>query len=407
MIAVIHVLMVGRAGPVSPSEASEFSASDFSTSSADTLYEAEKALSGIESARVVVMGTRVPIHDASAFVSRMTRTRSDTICILEADKVTSDILRDALRTGFRDVVSQESDELPDAIRRASESLRSNETLDSHSRERTSAMGRVLSFLSPKGGVGKTVLATNTAVGIAQRDGGRVILLDLNRQFGDAGLFMGMPPNVDASDFASHLDKMDADLLSSLLHSHKSGVDVLLAPARMDFSQRMTEVQLERLLRVARSIADFVVVDTAPSFDENIRTLLSESDGVFLVTTLDVPSVKNTQMMLQTLSALPYPGECVKVVLNRANSKVSLTPGEVEHHLKMKIPLRVPSDSVIPRSVNEGLPILEEVGVNGSAKLAGKVKRRIAKTLIELVVVAMDTQPRMNVIEPEPRTGVTP
>ena len=396
---VIQVLMVGRAVPTKTSEAAEFGKMDgFAVSTVDTLYEAEKVLSESTTPCVIVIGTRVPIHDASAFAARISRTRNDTVSILEVTDVTSDILRDALRTGFRDVVGQDSDELPEALGRAHLTVKTAERTETIGRAQTNKSGRVISFLSPKGGVGKTVLATNTAIGIAQRDGGRVILLDLNRQFGDAGLFLGMPPNVDASDFASLLDRLDGDLLSGLLQPHKSGVDVLLAPARMDFSQRMTEVQLETLLRVARSVADFVVVDTAPSFDENVRTLLSESDGVFLVTTLDVPSVKNTQMMLQTLSAVPYPEERVKVVLNRADSKVSLTPGEVEHHLKQKIHLRVPSDGAIPRSVNEGLPILQEVGTNGSAKLAGKAKRRIAKDLVQLVVAAMDTQPREKVIQ---------
>lgn len=394
-----QVLLVGRAVPIKPNETAEFTArEDYSFATAESLFEAEKALSEAESPTIIVIGTRVPIHDASAFASRISRTRNDALCILEAVEVTSEVLRSALRTGFRDVVGQDTEELPEAVKRAQETFNTSESTEPSSRERTNMAGRVISFLSPKGGVGKTVLATNTAVGIAQRDGGRVILLDLNRQFGDAGLFLGMPPNVDASDFTSLLDRLDGDLLSGLLQSHKSGVDVLLAPARMDFSQRMTEAQLERLLRVARSIADFVVVDTAPTFDENVRTLLSESDGVFLVTTLDVPSVKNTQMMLQTLSAVPYPDERVKVVLNRADSKVSLTPGEVEHHLKLKIKLKVPSDGAVPRSVNEGLPILEEVGVNGSAKLASKAKKRIAKTMVELVHAAMDIQPRPNTID---------
>lgn len=402
---MIQVLMVGRSVPIRPSEAIEFDqAEQFSFATVDTLFEAEKVLSDTKSPCVTVIGTRVPIHDASAFAARISRTRGDVVSILEVSEVTSDVLKDALRTGFRDVVGEDSDELIESIRNAHENVQAASDPVVSGRERTGSPGRVISFLSPKGGVGKTVLATNTAIGIAQRDGGRVILLDLNRQFGDAGLFLGMPPNVDASDFASHLDRMDGDLLSGLLQPHKSGVDVLLAPARMDFSQRMTEVQLETLLKVARSIADFVILDTAPSFDENVRVLLSESDGVFLVTTLDVPSVKNTQMMLQTLSAVPYPEERVKVVLNRADSKVSLTPGEVEHHLKQKIHLRVPSDGAIPRSVNEGLPILQEVGVNGSAKLAGKAKRRIAKNLAELVVAAMDTQPRVNRIETDHSAG---
>lgn len=390
----INVVFVGRSGAIGSGNIDNLRAySALEIQFVDTLFEAEEIVS--QNKRVAfVIGPRVPFHDAAAFASRLSRSREDVVCILEVASISPDVLREALRAGFRDVVQEGTTEIEPAIGRAHEIITHSATkaLSANGDDMSKYSGRVLSFLSPKGGVGKTVLATNTAIGIATQFQKRVILLDLNRQFGDVGVFLGLPPDIDATDFAYALDRLDQQMLSSLLTRHSSGIDVLLASAKMDFSRHMTEVQLANLISVACTLADYVIIDTPPSMQDNSRHIPMLSDAVFLVTTLEVPSVKNTRFMLQVLQSMGYPDWRTKVILNRSNSDVSLSPAEVVKHLKVDIAAQVPSDASIPRSVNEGIPILQDYSERVTNKLMSKQRKKVAEAMMGVVRIAADVQP---------------
>jgi pilus assembly protein CpaE len=237
-------------------------------------------------------------------------------------------------------------------------------------------GRIVTVFSPKGGTGKTVLATNLAASLAKHEGKRTLLLDLDLQFGDAAIMLGLKPDKTIYDLVSAPGELDPEKLAGYTTKHASGLDILPAPLRPEDAELVTEAKIGRLLEVARSSYDLIVVDTSPFFHGPMLATLDQTDELLLLASLDVPTLKNVRLSLQTLELLSFPMKKVRVVLNRANSKVGMKEGEVETALEHRIAFRVPSEGAVPLSVNRGFPI----SVDDPSSAFSREVRGIAKAL---------------------------
>jgi pilus assembly protein CpaE len=216
-------------------------------------------------------------------------------------------------------------------------------------------GRIVTVFSPKGGTGKTVTATNLAASFAKHAGKRTLLLDLDLQFGDAAIMLGIEPEKTIQDLVVAPGELDPEKLAGYTTRHSSGLDVLPAPIRPEDAELVTEQKLARLLEVAKESYDVIVVDTSPFFHGPMLATLDRTDDLLLVCGLDVPTIKNVRLSLQTLQLLSFPTERVRVILNRANSNVGMKRGEVEAALETKIRFEVPSDRAVPLAVNRSNP----------------------------------------------------
>ena len=192
------------------------------------------------------------------------------------------------------------------------------------------------MFSPKGGTGKTVTATNLACTFAKYEGKNTLLLDLDLQFGDAAIMLGLEPEKTIYDLVVAPGELDSEKLAGYTTHHPSGLDILPAPLRPEDAELVTEAKLARLLEVARESYDVIVVDTSPFFHGPMLATLDRTDELLLVCGLDVPTLKNVRLSLQTLELLAFPQNRIRVVLNRANSKVGMKPGEVEGALEVKV-----------------------------------------------------------------------
>jgi len=223
-------------------------------------------------------------------------------------------------------------------------------------------GRIVTVFSPKGGTGKTVIATNLATALAKAGGRRTLLLDLDLQFGDAAIMLGIEPEKTIFDFVNAPGELDPDKLAGYTTTHKCGLDILPAPLRPEDAELVTEAKLGRLIEVARACYDVIVVDTSPFFHGPMLATLDRTDELLLVCSLDVPTLKNVRLALGTLEMLSFPQSRVRIVLNRANTKVGMKQREVEAALEQKVRYEVPSDRAVPLSVNKGAPaVLSEPG----------------------------------------------
>ena len=211
------------------------------------------------------------------------------------------------------------------------------------------------MFSPKGGTGKTVTATNLATSFAKFAGKRTLLLDLDLQFGDAAIMLGIEPEKTIQDLVTAPGELDSEKLAGYTTRHASGLDVLPAPIRPEDAELVTEAKLARLMEVAKESYDLIVVDTSPFFHGPMLATLDQTDDLLLVCGLDVPTIKNVRLSLQTLQLLSFPPERIRVVLNRANSNVGMKRGEVEAALEAKIRFEVPSDRAVPLAVNRSNP----------------------------------------------------
>jgi len=219
------------------------------------------------------------------------------------------------------------------------------------------LGKVVTVFSTKGGVGKSVVATNVATVLATEHKKRTIIVDLDLEFGDVSVMLQLKPSHTIYDAALSSERLDADMLKGFLVQHETGLRALLAPVRPEEAESVTTVRISQILELLKTMADFVIVDTPASLSEVVLTALEHSDIVLAVATLDVPSVKNTKVSLQKLQQLGMKSGAIRLVLNRADSKVWLEPSEIERALAGKIVARIPSDRLVPRSVNKGVPVV--------------------------------------------------
>ncbi|HEY2373705.1 MAG TPA: AAA family ATPase [Gaiellaceae bacterium] len=218
-------------------------------------------------------------------------------------------------------------------------------------------GRIVTVFSPKGGTGKTSITTNLATALAKHENKRALLLDLDLQFGDAAIMLGLQPEKTIYDLVSAPGELDPEKLSGYTTRHSSGFDILPAPLRPEDAELVTEAKIGRLLEVARTSYDVIVVDTSPFFHGPMLATLDQTDELLLVCSLDVPTIKNVRLSLQTLELLSFPMKKVQVVLNRANTKVGMKESEVETALERKVRHQIPSDRAVPLSINRGNPVV--------------------------------------------------
>ncbi len=221
-------------------------------------------------------------------------------------------------------------------------------------------GFVTSVFSPKGGVGKSVVAVNLAAAIAQRLGQPVAILDLDLQFGDIAIMLRLQPLHTFSDAISAGDLLDETLLRSFLARHDpSGVYILGAPTSPSDADQVDPVSMLRVLDLLRKMFGHVVVDTPPHLSEVVLQAVAASDLVAFLVAMDVPSVKNARLGLQAFQLLQIPFEKIALLLNRADSHVHLNAHDIENALEMKVDLALPSEAAVPQSVNQGTPALLE------------------------------------------------
>jgi pilus assembly protein CpaE len=236
-----------------------------------------------------------------------------------------------------------------AIRKACQAEKRSASSSSH-------MGKVTTVFSPKGGIGKTCVSTNLAATFAKYHKNRVLLLDLDLQFGDAAIMLGIEPEKTIYDLVVAPGELDTEKLAGYTTSHPCGLDVLPAPIRPEDAELVTEGKLARLLEVARASYDTIIVDTSPFFHGPMLATLDRTDILLLLCGLDIPTIKNVRLGLQTLELLSYPSERIRVILNRANTNVGLKRSEVEETLHTKVHVELPSDRAVPMAVNRGKPV---------------------------------------------------
>jgi pilus assembly protein CpaE len=216
---------------------------------------------------------------------------------------------------------------------------------------------MICVLGPKGGTGKTVAASNLAVELA-RQGKRSAVVDLDLQFGDVGLALGLSPEHTLYDLATSGGTLDAEKLDAYLSPHQSGARALLAPLRPDQASVVTNDLLREVYGLLRATHDFVIVDSPPDFTPAVIAAVDASSHICMVGMLDTLALKNTKLGLETLELMGYDGESISLVLNRANSQIGLSHSDVEAIVGRKPDVLVPSDREVPRSLSEGVPVVQ-------------------------------------------------
>jgi pilus assembly protein CpaE len=218
------------------------------------------------------------------------------------------------------------------------------------------LGAMICVLGPKGGIGKTVTCCNLGISLVEL-GKRVVLVDLDLQFGDLALSLDLTPQGTVHDLAMAGGSLDAGKIDAYLATHSTGLRVLMAPTRPDQASSVKIELLRDIFAVLRGSYDYVIVDTPPGFTPEVIASIDASSHICMVGMLDALSLKNTKLGLETLELMGYDMQHVRLVLNRADSSVGITHNDVLSILGRPPDVLVPSHRDITRSVNEGIPIV--------------------------------------------------
>ncbi len=323
---------------------------------------------------VVVLGPSHANDTGLAMVQRLTRLHPSMGVILLVEELSLGILQHALRSGVRDVAAIDAGEqaLRQAVERVGDVVCA---LTVHAGQVTAAakkLGRVIVAFSTKGGVGKSMLATNLSTGLAMRDR-KTVVVDCDLQFGDVAVLLGIPPQHTTVDAAGAIEHADVEMMEGLLATHgPTKLHVLPAPVEPSAADTITPEAMLKIVEMLQETHEFVVVDMPPHFDDVVLALIEHADDVLLVASMDIPSIKNLKVGLQTLNLLSLAGNKLKLVLNRANARVNLEIADVERAIGLPVSFKVPSDIAVPQSVNRGTPVILDRPKSQAAIALGEI-----------------------------------
>lgn len=226
------------------------------------------------------------------------------------------------------------------------------------------LGQVVSIYSPKGGVGCSTLAVNLAIALAEGGEEQVLLADANLQFGDLGVLLNLRPDRSITDLVPMIDALDPELLDAVLHTHASGLRVLLAPPRPEMGELVSPEHLKKILNSLRTQFQYILVDTGSSLHEITLTVLEMAQRILLVITPDIPTIKNAKLFFELLEALGHTSEKVSLILNKAGGRSNIRIEDIESSIKHPLAAQIPLDETAAVSAaNKGVPLL--VGFRGN------------------------------------------
>jgi len=303
---------------------------------------------------VVVLGPTLPLAEALAACENLRATRPAASVVLVRAEVSTDVFARAVAAGAREVVPADSSaDLAAAVDRA---YRLFAALRGAAAGGPSD-GKVLTVWSPKGGVGKTTMAVNLGLALAEKGARRVCLVDLDLAFGDVAITMQLFPTHSIEHAIGSEDAIDTELLDGLLTRHEDSLMVLAAPSHPDVRDRISSTLVLQVIRTLKQTFDYVIIDTAPAFDEQTLTALDETDDIVIVATLDVPTLKNVKVALETLDMLNIAPDHRHLLLNRADDEVGISADRVEGILGMRPEARVATSMEVAAATNAGKPIV--------------------------------------------------
>ncbi|SJZ44535.1 response regulator [Selenihalanaerobacter shriftii] len=330
---------------------------------------------------IVLMDINMPDIDGIEATEVISREVAETSIIMMSVQEEQDYLRKAMMVGAREYLIKPfgDDELINTIKQVHElESKRKDYLTTEEVQLEAEHKKVVSVFSSKGGVGKTLLATNLAVHLQQAQGLDTVLVDLDLQFGDVAVMLDLTPRITITDVVNDLQSLSPDNIDDYLLNYENGLHVLASPLRPEEAEVINGNQVQRIIDILKERFDYVIIDTAQSFSDQTLTALDNSNLILLIAMLDLPTIKNVRLCLEVMENLNYPEEKIKLVLNRSSKDVGIKVKDLEDNLNYSVDIHIPSNGEITvDAINQGVPFV-------TSKPKAKISKHIAK-LADLLV----------------------
>jgi len=250
------------------------------------------------------------------------------------------------------------------------------------------LGKVISVFSPKGGTGCSTIATNLAIALQTETEARVVLVDGSLQFGDIAVLLNLKPVRTIADLVPHMSELDGELIHSVMIPHSSGIKTLLAPPRPEMADLVVPDHMKRILEELKKTFDFIIVDTWTSLHDLVLAIMDVSDRIVLITTPDIPSIKNTKLFFEVTEALGYPPEKVFLTINKVDRRSSIRAEDIETGIKHPVAATLALDErVTTPAANQGAPFVLSAANSAIAQGMFDLAHRLLDTLVKKEEVA--------------------
>jgi pilus assembly protein CpaE len=348
---------------------------------------------------VVLMDINMPDIDGIAATEAIRQKSPHIQVVILSVQGDQNYMRRAMLAGARDFLTKPpmGDELVSAVRRGGEMSHIERSKNKQPRVAAGAPGRgvngvtglpsfvqgkIITVYSPKGGTGCTTLAVNMAIALHNEET-RVVLVDANLQYGDVAMFFNEQGKNTILDIAPRVDELDPDVVEEIMIKHEpSGIHILAAPQRPELAEKVSAEQFSKVLTYLRQLYAYIVIDTSSILTEIVLSAIDISDAIILITTQDIPAIKNARLFLDLLQTMGVDREHIVFIMNKFDRRIGITPERISENLKQKVSAVIPLDEriVIP-AVNRGVPFMLDNKAQPVAKgvfaLAEAVRAQLA------------------------------
>ncbi|MEI7474029.1 MAG: AAA family ATPase [bacterium] len=285
-------------------------------------------------------------------IEKLSIQAKNTIIFVTSSDVSTDIVLKTMRAGAREFLSKpiQTNELKNALDKAKSII----NVDNEERHQS----KIITVFSNKGGIGKTTIAANLAVSLADLTGKKVALLDLNLQLGDVTTFLDISPSFDISYVVTHLNRVDESFLLSTLEKYKDkDLYILADPPYLEQAEEITSEQINTVLSILKSVFSYIIIDTSSNFDSKTLCSLDNSDNILLVSMVNLPTIRNSQRCIDLFNRLDYNEDKVKLIINRYMPNEEITVEDVEDALGHSVYWKFPNNYLsVMSAINRGVPI---------------------------------------------------
>lgn len=342
----------------------------------------EEALELAEKLRpdLILMDINMPVMDGLKATEKISEQFPRTLVVIMSVQGEREYFKKAMYCGAKEYLVKPFtlDNLIDTVIKTydKEENRKKYIVDTEDKKKNEKSPKVITIFSTKGGVGKTTIAVNTAISLAKATDRKVALIDLDLQFGDVAVMLNITPTKTIADLIDEIGHLNEEILSEYMIEYTKGLDILAAPSKPEYAEYISSNHIEKILSVLKEKYQYIIFDSVSNLSEITLNALDNSDQIFFVSTMNLPTIKNVKLGLEIMNSLHYHDEKVKIVLNKASKYFGIKAVDVEEVLGKKISICIPEDSktVIP-SVNKGHPFMRT-----------RIDAKISKSIRELTAL---------------------